>query len=177
MNTQESADSTSPGETPRFKILQAAEFVAAGDGLTNRDQMAEVLRYAATCLERGYPEGAARRVAEVAGYLVGQLAGKGLEGVDFPTYNGGQLVRASGGTKTALYRHFDGNQVLLYVGISLSAVARLGQHMGSAHWALKIARVEVEWFPTRELALAAEKHAIQTEMPLHNIVHSSGVQP
>ena len=71
--------------------------------------------------------------------------------------------------KTALYRHFDANDRLLYVGISLSPLDRLRQHRAASHWAKKITRVAVEWFECRPSAMAAELKAITTEMPLNNI--------
>lgn len=73
---------------------------------------------------------------------------------------------------TKLYRHFDAEGRLLYVGISLGVLHRLAQHMNGSHWAEGIARVEVESFPTRGAALAAERTAIRTEQPLHNVVHA-----
>jgi len=68
-----------------------------------------------------------------------------------------------------LYRHFDGEGRLLYVGISLSSVARLGQHKHNAHWYDAIRRVEVEHFDDPDAARAAERAAIQTENPLFNL--------
>ena len=62
---------------------------------------------------------------------------------------------------------------MLYVGISLSAVHRLGQHKDNAHWYSSISRVDIEQFKTRGEALLAEKEAIQQEFPLHNIKHQS----
>ena len=69
--------------------------------------------------------------------------------------------------KTNLYRHFDENGALLYVGISLSAVQRLKQHEKSG-WFEDIATVTIESFDTRELALIAESKAIRQERPIHN---------
>lgn len=74
--------------------------------------------------------------------------------------------------ETALYRHFDKDGRLLYVGISLNAVARLAQHRGVAHWFRSIARIEIEWHPTREDACAAEIEAIREELPMHNVIHA-----
>lgn len=70
---------------------------------------------------------------------------------------------------TALYRHFDAADRLLYVGISLRPTYRLGQHAGGSHWADNIVRVTIEWLPTRPEAIEAERRAIATENPLHNI--------
>lgn len=71
-----------------------------------------------------------------------------------------------------LYRHFNKKDELLYVGISLSAVARLGQHKEHANWFNTISRVEIETFDTRRQVVKAEKTAIQAECPLYNIHHS-----
>jgi len=73
---------------------------------------------------------------------------------------------------TALYRHFNSAGDLLYVGISKSAVARLGQHMHGSSWAHEISRVEIEHLPSRAEALAAEKAAIRSELPIWNKIHN-----
>jgi predicted GIY-YIG superfamily endonuclease len=71
---------------------------------------------------------------------------------------------------TQLYRHFNNEGALLYVGISLNALNRLGQHKDHSHWFATISRVEIENFSTREDALEAEALAIHDEKPLHNIM-------
>lgn len=70
-----------------------------------------------------------------------------------------------------LYRHFDSNGELLYIGISLSAVQRLSQHKQTAHWFKDIAKVEIEHFSSPETAHAAEVEAIAIEKPKFNIAH------
>ena len=82
---------------------------------------------------------------------------------------------ADGSNPTCLYRHFDAEGKLLYVGISLNAVARLYQHSLGARWFRSIARIEVEWHPCRRSAIAAEIGAIQAERPLHNTTHAIGM--
>lgn len=72
--------------------------------------------------------------------------------------------------RTALYRHFDACGRLLYVGISLSAVHRLEQHRSHAHWFRDIARVDVQWLPSRDAAMKAEAAAIGEERPAFNVV-------
>ena len=57
--------------------------------------------------------------------------------------------------------------MLLYVGISVSAAARLAQHAGR-EWFDRIGLVKILSYPTREEALAAEATAIKTEGPLFN---------
>lgn len=69
--------------------------------------------------------------------------------------------------ETKLYRHYDTDGALLYVGISLSAISRLKQHRKSA-WTDRIARVEISTYPNRAAALRAEAWVIATEMPRFN---------
>lgn len=73
-------------------------------------------------------------------------------------------------SKTDLYRHFDKDGRLLYVGVSYGAISRLQQHAkNGAAWVDQIAKVTVEKFKSRELALAAEVKAITSEHPIHNV--------
>lgn len=81
----------------------------------------------------------------------------------------GSYRREDGVMRTALYRHYDKHMNLLYVGISLSATRRLGQHMSLSHWSDAIAHVRVEYFDTHEAAYEAETKAIRSENPKHNI--------
>lgn len=74
--------------------------------------------------------------------------------------------------KTALYRHFDIDGKLLYVGISYDVEKRTKQHENLAEWFGEIAEIKTEYFNTRKEAQAAEKEAIKTERPLHNVAHS-----
>jgi hypothetical protein len=69
---------------------------------------------------------------------------------------------------TSLYRHFDKDGRLLYVGISKNAVARLGGHRGKS-WYHEIEAVKIERHKSREHALYAEALAIQNEQPLYNL--------
>lgn len=71
-----------------------------------------------------------------------------------------------------LYRHFDCEGNLLYVGVSQSALHRLKKHRHLSPWFSHIARVEMTVYKTREDVLIAERIAIQREKPRHNIQHS-----
>jgi hypothetical protein len=77
-------------------------------------------------------------------------------------------VRAKKNGVSYLYRHFNADQTLLYVGISLSAVYRLSQHRDAGQWFDEIASVTIEKFNTRREALLAERQAIVKENPLYN---------
>jgi len=69
-----------------------------------------------------------------------------------------------------LYRHFDREGTLLYVGISYNSVERLMKgHKQNALWFDQVTKIEIERFPSRSEALRAEKEAIKTDRPRHNI--------
>ncbi len=76
--------------------------------------------------------------------------------------------------RTSLYRHFDAEGNLLYIGISKSHMTRLGQHQHGSHWFWDITRIEIEYFETREDAVTAEALAIAKEKPRHNTQHARG---
>lgn len=75
---------------------------------------------------------------------------------------------------TDLYRFYDRDNRLLYIGISLSAVERAGQHRADKPWWPDIARMEVQHLGTvtRREAEAIERDAIVAEKPKHNVVHN-----
>jgi predicted GIY-YIG superfamily endonuclease len=70
-----------------------------------------------------------------------------------------------------LYRYYDANGTLLYVGISNDALKRREEHRRSSWWFTQAARLTIEVMPTREAAQAAERDAIRAERPKHNRVH------
>lgn len=75
--------------------------------------------------------------------------------------------------RTALYRFYDSDDTLLYVGITGTISFRWEQHARRQPWWPAACRQIVDWHPTREAAEAAERVAIQSERPLHNIAHSA----
>jgi excinuclease UvrABC nuclease subunit len=77
---------------------------------------------------------------------------------------------------TALYRHFDREGRLLYVGVSLSAIQRTKQHHTNAPWFREITRIELTWFGSRSSAELAEEHAIKAEKPLYNVTYNQPCQ-
>lgn len=76
--------------------------------------------------------------------------------------------------ETQLYRHFAADGELLYIGISLSTIARLAQHAEHSHWFKRISRVEIQAYPNRRAAMEAEKDAISREQPTFNIKRPPG---
>lgn len=69
---------------------------------------------------------------------------------------------------TALYRFFDADDRLLYVGIAVNPPARWQGHKGEKDWWYAATRATLTWFDSRAEAEKAEAEAIETEHPLHN---------
>lgn len=59
---------------------------------------------------------------------------------------------------------------LLYVGLSRNPLGRVSQHRSKRAWGALIDHYEVEWYPNREAAKAAERLAIHYDNPIHNLV-------
>lgn len=71
----------------------------------------------------------------------------------------------------AVYRFFDSEGGLLYVGSSYKITDRVVCHAQLSPWVYAATRIDIEWFPTRLEAQRAERVAIRTEDPRHNIRH------
>lgn len=74
--------------------------------------------------------------------------------------------------RTALYRLFDAEGQLLYVGIAFNPRDRWRGHCSTKSWWKQVDRREVEWHGSRSEALTAEAAAIIEERPLYNIAGS-----
>lgn len=68
----------------------------------------------------------------------------------------------------ALYRLFDVNHHLLYVGISNNPPYRFEQHAADKAWWPEVNFVTIEWLEDRLLALTAETDAIWFQQPKYN---------
>lgn len=66
-----------------------------------------------------------------------------------------------------LYRHFDKDGILLYVGAAKDAMARLGTHH-KREWYKNIRTITVHYYRTKRAALKAEAEAIAKEKPKFN---------
>lgn len=69
---------------------------------------------------------------------------------------------------TSLYRYFDKDGQLLYVGITKSLFNRQDQHSRTQPWWNDVASATFEHFDDRDIALAFEEQAIYSEWPLYN---------
>lgn len=83
-------------------------------------------------------------------------------------------MRAIHSLPHTLYRFYDAQGRLLYIGIAVDFLARWGKHRKKTWWPL-VARMEIEQHPNRAAACAAERKAIILEKPLHNYVHNKAV--
>lgn len=70
-----------------------------------------------------------------------------------------------------LYRLYDADSELLYIGISDTWSRRMAQHHATKLWFPAVRRVDLEPFPSRSAVLDAERHAIERERPLFNVQH------
>lgn len=76
------------------------------------------------------------------------------------------------GADTALYRHYDAEGTLLYLGITGSPSLRAEQHRDRSPWWRFVADTTVEWFVSRDAATEAERDAIHDELPVFNGTHN-----
>lgn len=67
----------------------------------------------------------------------------------------------------SLYRLFDDEGSLLYVGVTNDPTGRIQAHRRK-EWGHEIMRTESQEFRSRDMALAAEARAIRTERPSRN---------
>lgn len=76
--------------------------------------------------------------------------------------------------KPCVYRHFDADQRVLYIGATGDHRERTRQHKRRSPWFAKVIFVRAQPYATIEEARAAEKRAIAEERPPFNISDSSG---
>lgn len=70
--------------------------------------------------------------------------------------------------RTALYRLYDLENRLLYVGVAANPLQRWAGHSTTKEWWPEVSVREIEWFPTRIEAETAEAKAITEDAPKWN---------
>jgi predicted GIY-YIG superfamily endonuclease len=75
----------------------------------------------------------------------------------------------AGEQRTALYRFYDADEKLLYVGITNDPWRRWRQHVQEKPWYPQVKHQAVTWYDTRIAAEIAEHVAIRREHPRFNI--------
>lgn len=71
----------------------------------------------------------------------------------------------------AVYRMFDENGRLVYVGQTAHPGQRFGQH-AEKRWFTLVTTITLEWHDTHAQAVLAERDAIEAERPRYNIAHT-----
>jgi predicted GIY-YIG superfamily endonuclease len=71
-----------------------------------------------------------------------------------------------------LYRMFDADGNLLYVGLTNNPRSRFSDHCKTKSWFDQVSNIKVQTFQSRRDLLDAERTAIETEVPLHNVTHN-----
>lgn len=71
-------------------------------------------------------------------------------------------------TRTCVYRLYDAEGALLYVGLTKNPLGRFSKH-GAKPWWREVAYKELVWFDNRTDAQVAERQAIFHEEPVHNV--------
>lgn len=77
--------------------------------------------------------------------------------------------------RTAVYRIYDGDGMLLYVGIARNFGARWAQHEKAQPWWPRVRHQTVDWYDSRDEALEVEAEAIRVERPEFNVRHKHPV--
>jgi predicted GIY-YIG superfamily endonuclease len=67
-----------------------------------------------------------------------------------------------------VYRHYDEDGKLLYVGVTDEPARRLQEHMRDSRWRGKIVKVDSQRCASKQEAIAAENAAIRKEHPIWN---------
>jgi len=73
------------------------------------------------------------------------------------------------GAAALIYRLFDDEGELLYIGCTVHPRKRFHSHRRRQPWWDEVADSELMWYPSVEAAAVAEQQAIRTEQPIYNI--------
>jgi hypothetical protein len=78
-------------------------------------------------------------------------------------------VQTKGTEETAVYRLYDADGRLLYVGMGRNPMGRWASHADQHNWWPAVVRYEVAWYSTRQAAAAEERRVLKEEVTVHNI--------
>lgn len=73
-----------------------------------------------------------------------------------------------------LYRAYDENFALLYVGITANPGVRLRKHSEQKWWWGNVSQIQMQHFNSRDALEAAERKAIASESPVFNVQGNQG---
>lgn len=72
-------------------------------------------------------------------------------------------------TMQTLYRMFDADGQLLYVGISVNPMSRMKHHASAQPWWEEVSGIDLEKYATRDQVMEAERRAVENENPRYNV--------
>ena len=70
--------------------------------------------------------------------------------------------------KTGVYKMYDNDHNLLYVGMTASLLSRMSDHVKQKEWFTDVRNISFTWYPTRYQAEIAEKTSIRWDNPKYN---------
>lgn len=76
-----------------------------------------------------------------------------------------------------LYRFYDADGALLYIGVTMDPPVRWKAHADVKEWWATVRNIKMEPFETRTEVLAAERAAIKAERPRYNVIHNGQDHP
>lgn len=80
-------------------------------------------------------------------------------------------------TQNVLYRMFDTNGDLLYVGITMDVESRFRDHRREKQWWPEVRTITLEHFSDRATLKSAEQAAILREQPMFNVQNRTPLKP
>jgi predicted GIY-YIG superfamily endonuclease len=81
--------------------------------------------------------------------------------------------RSDSSDQQYLYRLFDQDERLLYVGVTQDLFRRWKEHSKQKDWWKQVFKFTQECYPDRASVEAAERDAIKSECPMYNIAHAN----
>ena len=75
--------------------------------------------------------------------------------------------------RIAVYKPYDAENALLYVGISKEFGRRWREHASTKRWWPEARRMTVDWYDDEAEAVQAEVAAINAEHPRHNVAKTN----
>jgi predicted GIY-YIG superfamily endonuclease len=87
-----------------------------------------------------------------------------------------RAAKAKEPSNQTLYRFFNANNELLYIGITSNPFSRMAGHSLDKHWFTEVTHATFEHFLSRAAVDAAETRAIRAEFPKYNKAKVLGYQ-
>lgn len=156
-------------ETPGFTVTRVRPKVRWTTGISPNHKVHLIERVFAVWAPDGKPFAAVRTVCRQA-HIRYHLHAEPVEGKKIC-----DRCTTSALGRYVVYRFFNVNQRLLYVGFTSDLAMRLRAHArdGQSPWWPDVAASRYQFFENADEALTCERQAIRDEYPVHNIRHAT----